>query len=436
MSANYPRPEAFIQSLSHDGRGVTHIDGKTIFISGALPEERVQYHVTRAHKRYDEAYAEVILVPSPHRVIPTCPHFSACGGCVLQHLEPQSQLKMKELAFWTTLKKIGQVEPLLKLPPIESPPWHYRHRAKLHVQVEQDTVRIGFKDKHNARKVTDITRCPVLMDSLENLLLPLRQLTHRLEQPRHVEKVLISQGKEAISVLFCYKQPMGNSDIILLEAFGKTHACRIFIQDQAQKIHGIFPKYGLDQMTYPFTQLEMSLQFSSTDFTQVNVSTNELMLQAAQEMMKLDENDVVGDLFCGLGNFSLYLAPWVKRVIGTEMSESMILAARQNAQINHLTNLEFECFNLNEALEIGSFLKRHKPNKLLLDPPRAGALTVVETIPKSVKGLLYVSCHPATLARDAQVLVQTKGFTLKTARVIDMFPQTGHIEAMAWFERL
>jgi 23S rRNA (uracil1939-C5)-methyltransferase len=436
MGVKHVKHETFIDDLSHDGRGVAHIQGKAVFISGALPEETVQYRVTRSHKHYDEACVENILQPSLHRTTPACPHYEHCGGCVLQHLDPHQQLKVKELAFWKTLKKIGQVEPQIQLPAIESNPWHYRHRAKLHVQTQHQEIKIGFKSKLNARKVIGIHHCPILMESLEKLLPYLNQLLHAFEQAESVETILIAKGKEAVSLLFCCKRPLQFSDLALLQQFGEMHECHIFIQLQPNQIQSVFPKQTLDQMTYPFPHLDLTLKFSANDFTQVNVSANELMLKAAKDMMSLDEHDVVGDLFCGLGNFSLYLAPWVKQVIGAEMSEQMIHAASQNANLNALTNLKFECLDLNDAVAVRSFFKLHQMNKLILDPPRAGALTVAESISKSkINGLLYVSCHPATLARDAKILVQ-KGFVLKAARVIDMFPQTGHIEGMAWFERL
>jgi 23S rRNA (uracil1939-C5)-methyltransferase len=428
--------ETLIESLSHDGRGVARVNGKTLFVTGALPGETVTYQITHQHRQYDEAVVESIIKSSPQRVSPTCQHYETCGGCVLQHLDGKAQLSNKEIAFWQTLKKIGQVEPNIRLPAIESASWQYRHRARLHVQVKNKTVAVGFKSKLDPQAVIKITSCPILMPALEKLLPGLNRLLETISKPNAIKHIRVAQGVDGVGLLFHCAHTLDATSLSLFKTFGKDHHCRVFLQINTEKVQAIFPEHTLDQFTYPFQQHNHTLNFSLNDFTQVNAIVNERMLIAAKEMMHLEAQDRVGDLFSGLGNFSLFIASQVKQVVGAEYVKEMVNAAKQQAMVNALKNLQFETLNLEDPKAVQSFLKRHEINKLILDPPRAGARAVVESLSnKQVKGILYVSCHPGTLARDAKILVHEKKYTLKSARVIDMFPHTGHIEAMAWFER-
>lgn len=428
--------EAKIDNLSLDGRGVARIQGKTTFIAGALPGERVTCQLTHQHRHHDEGGVETILSSSESRVSPRCPHYETCGGCVLQHLDPTAQLQFKEASFWETLKKIGRVEPEIKLPAIESQSWHYRHRAKLHVQVKNKAVSVGFKSKTDPNVVVSIHTCPILMRSLSILLLDLHRLLQQFVMPKSVKHILMAEGNEGVGLLFCARGLLHTDDVGRLQQFASQHQCAVFIQtDLSQQPNAIFPESSTALFTYPFHHETHRLQFSLTDFTQVNVQVNESMLDAAKTMMKLGAEDMLGDLYCGLGNFSLSMAPHVRQVIGAEYEAAMVREARQNAALNQLDNIHYETLDLENPMEINRFLKRHEFNKLLLDPPRSGARQVVEALAgKKIKGLLYVSCHPGTLARDAHILVHEKKYKLKSARVLDMFPHTGHIEAMAWFE--
>ncbi len=442
--------EILIENLSHDGRGVARLNGKTLFVTGALPGEKVTCQITYHHRQYDEGSVLKIIEPSPQRVSPLCVHYETCGGCVLQHLNENAQLENKENAFWQTLKKIGQVEPHIRLPAIKSPSWQYRHRARLHVQVKNKTVAVGFKSKLDPHAVTKITSCPILMPALEKLLPGLNQLLETISKPNLIKDIRIAQGqtedkprdvgvrdeKERVGLLFHCSNMLDAPTLAILETFGKKNHCRVFLQVNSEKVQAIFPKHSVDQCIYPFQHLSLTLCFSLNDFTQVNVSVNESMLIAAKKMMHLETDDRVGDLFSGLGNFSLFLAPHVKQIFGAEYAREMVNEAKQNAIANQLTNLKFEMLNLEDLKAVQSFLKRHEINKLIIDPPRSGARTVVESLNnKQVNGILYISCHPGTLARDAKILVHEKKYTLKSARVVNMFPHTGHIEAMAWFER-
>jgi 23S rRNA (uracil1939-C5)-methyltransferase len=418
------RPQEFvIETLSHDGRGIARLNGKTIFIEGALPGETVTVRVTRQHRHYDEGCIETILTPSPQRVTPLCPHFSACGGCVLQHLEEGAQVSYKEQAFLQTLKRIGKIEPKTILPAITGNSWHYRHRARLHVQTLSSGISVGFKSKLDPKKVVNIHECPILLPDLEALLPKINAFIQTLSKPSRIQQILIAQGKEGIQILLDCHTSLPAADLALIQPFEALTQCSVFVERAAKTL------------SYPFPHLKHTLQFALTDFTQVNPLANEQMLAAVKEMMQLQADDRLADLYGGLGNFSVFIAPHVKQIIGAEFSQDMVHRAQLNAQQNHLTNCLYEQVDLEKPSQIQSFLKRYQINKVMMDPPRSGAKNLVEAIERrTVKGILYVSCHPGTLARDAAILVQQKKYRLMSVRVVDMFPQTGHIEAMAWFE--
>ncbi|MDP3560512.1 MAG: methyltransferase domain-containing protein [Legionellaceae bacterium] len=426
--------QASILNLSHDGRGVARENGKAVFIEGALPGEEVSYRLLKSHKRYDEGEMVSLLQPSHVRVSPPCPYVESCGGCTLQHVTHSAQIEYKEALFWETLKRIGGVEPRVRLPALIGPAYGYRHRARLHVRVIKNKVLLGFKAK-GTEAVVAIGQCLVLEPALSSYIAPLQQLLQTFSKPAVVHEISIAIGQGGfIGVLFHLKEPLMAKDSVLLVEFSEAHALNMYVEYHSKRrpLSEIHP----GPLYYPFKTQNPKLMFSLGDFTQINPRQNEAMLAASVEMMNLSSQDVVGDLFCGLGNFALWMAPYVQQVVGAEVSSDMVRAARDNALENNRSNVTFEKIDFDAPEAIQHFLRQYSCNKLVIDPPRKGAQALVDALSSAdLDGVLYISCHPGTLARDAKVLTQEHGFTLQSSRVIDMFPQTAHIEAMAWFTR-
>lgn len=427
---------ARIESLSPDGRGVARIDGKAVFIQGALPGEAVQFTYTRAHRRYDEGVVSEVLSTSPDRVEPRCIHFGSCGGCSLQHMAPKAQLCAKQQSLADALERIGKVSPRDWLEPLDSPlHWGYRRKARLGVKYveKKQRVLVGFRERYSSF-VADLSRCEILHPRVGGLIPELAQLIEGLSIRDRVPQIELAFGDHACVLVFRIMDPLTDRDREHLETFGVTHDIHIYLQEGGPD--SVRPLSGLPtRLSYRIPDFDLELQFLPTDFTQVNTDINRLMVRRAVELLAPQEEDRVLDLFCGLGNFTLPLARRAGHVAGVEGDPGLVARAKDNALHNGISNAEFHTANLYEALQDLPWLQQ-RYRKALLDPPRSGAFEVLEHLPRlGVERLVYVSCYPSTLARDAGALVHDHRYSLAAAGVMDMFPHTGHVESIALFER-
>jgi 23S rRNA (uracil1939-C5)-methyltransferase len=427
--------EASIGGLSHDGRGVASIEGKKIFVHGALPGERVRLRLTGRLRRYDEGEVIDILQPSPHRVQPRCPHFGRCGGCALQHLDPEAQIAAKQDSLLQNLERIGKVRPERVLEPLRGPLWHYRRKARLSVRqvAAKQRVLVGFRERH-ANFVTDMDSCEVLDARVARLLPLLPALISSLQRPDRMPQIEMACGDRVCALVLRHLDPLVESDLSALRAFAQLHGIAILLQPGGpDSIAALEPaELTLD---FDLPEFALTLEFGPADFVQVNAEVNRRMVGLALDLLQPEPQDRVLDLFCGLGNFTLPLARRAGSVTGVEGDAALIARARANARRNGLDNVSFHLADLDGELSAFPWL-RQGFDKVLLDPPRSGAEAVLGHLATSgARRLVYVSCHPASLARDAGALVGRHGYTLAAAGVMDMFPHTGHVESITLFER-
>jgi len=427
---------AHIDSLSPDGRGVARVNGKAVFVHGGLPGEDVRFTYTRANRRYDEGVVVEVLSAAPERVPPRCPHFGSCGGCSLQHMAPEAQLRAKQQSLVDALEHIGKVRPRDWLEPLDSPlHWGYRRKARLGAKyvVKKQRVLVGFRERSSAF-VADLSRCDVLHPRVGGLLRELRELIEGLSIRDRVPQIELAVGDGACVLVFRIMAPLTAQDRDRLESFGAAHGIHVYLQEAGPE--SVRPLSGLPaRLSYRIPDFDLELQFLPTDFTQVNTDINRLMVRRAVELLAPQREDRVLDLFCGLGNFTLPLARRARHVTGVEGDPGLVARASDNALHNYISNVEFRVANLYEPVETEPWMQR-RYRKALLDPPRSGAQQVLGHLPRlGVERLVYVSCYPSTLARDAGALVHEYGYRLTAAGVMDMFPHTAHVESIALFER-
>lgn len=425
-----------IQSLSHDGRGVARNEaGKTVFVHGALAGETVMATLKLMRKGHDEADTVEILTASPERVTPRCAHFGVCGGCSLQHQDPAAQIASKQQALLDALKHIGKVSPDKILPPLRNAqPWGYRRKARLGIKyvIKKGKVLVGFRER-GTPYVTDLTECHVLYPSIAALLMPLSQLVDGLSIRERVPQVEVAMDDSQLVLIFRVLDDPSASDLEAFRTFGSAHDLFVYLQSGGPDT--IAPLDTAVDLAYELPDFDLKLGFLPADFTQVNTDINRQMVSHALDLLDVGSDDKVLDLFCGVGNFTLPLATRAARVVGVEGDVGLVERARANAARNGLDNVGFHVANLYEDLERPPWLGE-KYNKVLLDPPRSGAQEVLEHLPKlGAKRLVYVSCYPATLARDAGELVHKHGYKLRAAGVMDMFPHTAHVESIAVFDK-
>lgn len=429
---------ARVEKFSHDGRGIARIEGKTTFIQNALPDETVVFQYTRKKRDFDEGKLLSVIEPSIDRVEPRCLHYALCGGCSLQHLGGAAQIREKQVMLLDLLERIGRNRPEVILEPLTSDLWHYRNKARLSVRYveKKEAVLIGFREKNNPRYITEITQCPVLNARVDAQISQLRHLLDSFDDPHIIAQIEVAAGDEDIALIFRNLSSLSTHDEEQIREFAKASNFRIFLQPGGpDSVYLFYPQDSSQYLTYRFPDENITFQFHPTDFTQVNAGLNRLMVQQALKLLVLEPQDIVLDLFCGLGNFSLPMAKHCTKVIGVEGSDAMVLRASMNATANNLENTVFRCANLEEETALKDFY-HIGITKVLLDPPRTGALEIVKQIHKiNPQRIVYVSCNPATLARDADILVHQQGYKLKAAGVMDMFPHTAHVESIALFER-
>lgn len=426
-----------IESMSHDGRGIASLHGKTTFVQGGLSNETVICHLTKKHSRFNEAIVTNVLKPAIDRAKPHCNHFEICGGCSLQHLNSFSQIQFKQNVLLEQLKHFGKVIPESILPPIVGKTWGYRRKARLGVRFvrKKEKLLIGFREK-SSRFLADIESCAILHPKVSNSINSLRDLIQSLSQFEHIPQIEIAVSDTGAALFFRHLTPLSSEDIKKLRDYGEKNDFHIYLQPNSPaKTHKIWPSISKENLSYFLPEYQLEMQFYPLDFIQVNGETNQLLLKQALQLLAPESTDIILDLFCGLGNFSLPLARFAKKVIGIEGSHEMVLRAQENAIHNHIENIEFYTTNLMEPLPSTTWVKKTY-DKILLDPPRSGAKEILPLLPTfAAKKILYISCNPATFARDAGELVHTYGYRLKQLGVADMFPHTSHIETIALFEK-
>jgi 23S rRNA (uracil1939-C5)-methyltransferase len=429
-----------IESLDLEGRGVAHHEGKVVFVEGALPGERVSVRWLKRKASFDTARMEHIVRPSSQRVTPPCPSFGLCGGCAMQHLEPAAQVAAKQRVLEDALRRIGKVQPGQILPALHGPTWGYRYRARLSVRLvrKKGQVLVGFRERRGAY-VADMSQCLVLPQRVSKLLVPLRALIAGLSEPERVPQIEVAVSEYTIALLLRHLEPLSQADRAALEAFGDEHGVSWWLQPQGlDSVHLLRPEQA-DLLAYNIPEFGLRMPYRPTDFTQVNEAVNRSLISTALRLLDVRATDRVADLFCGLGNFTLPLATQARTVVGIEGSSTLTDRAVSTAKLHGLEgSTSFATLNLFEVdehwlRELGYF------DRMLIDPPREGALAVATAISglmpaERPRRIVYVSCSPATLARDAGILVHEAGYRLTRAGVVNMFPHTGHVESIAVFE--
>ncbi len=430
--------QASIDSLAHDGRGIAHLDGKTTFISGSLPNETVMFRYLSQQRRFDEGSTVEVLESAPDRIEPLCPHASICGGCSLQHMAPDAQIAMKQAVLLEQFEHIGRVTPQSVAAPLRGPVSGYRQKARLGVRyvVAKESVLVGFREEKN-RFLADLTRCDVLHPRVGERITALRECLGQLEQKDQIAQIEVAAGDEHIALVLRNLKPLPEVDLQLLQSFAQAYDFYLYLQPGGMdSVTPLWPpEQPLTSLSYQLPDYGVSVQFAPSDFTQVNAVINRQMIPQALAWLDFGETDTVLDLFCGLGNFTLPLAKHAREVIGVEGDTQLVARAQANAQRQGINNVSYHVANLAER-DISQAWLQQSYSHILLDPPRSGAQEIIQQLAlKNTQRIVYVSCNPATLARDAGILVHEKGFKLVQAGVMDMFPQTSHVESMALFTR-
>ncbi|MDX1454164.1 MAG: 23S rRNA (uracil(1939)-C(5))-methyltransferase RlmD [Gammaproteobacteria bacterium] len=434
------QPKVFtevIEDLSHDGRGVARIEGgKTVFVSGALPGETVTFVRRKKHRRFDEGEATEIENPSPDRVEPECPHFGVCGGCSLQHLAPAAQIDAKQKVLADNFERLGKVDPESWLEPLIADQWGYRRRARLGVKwvKKKGKVLVGFRERH-APFIAELESCKVIAPEIGEKLTDFGELIGALSIPDRIPQLEVSVAENATAVVVRHLDPLTEDDLSKLADFGREHGIRFYLQSKGPDTIVPLEPDADTPLRYSIPAESLAFEFLPSDFIQVNASLNNAMVAHALGLLELQGTESVLDLFCGLGNFTLPLARHAATVTGVEGDDGLVNRARDNARANGLGNVDFHVANLFEPIEDFEWARRQY-DVLVLDPPRAGAEAVCHSVERfAADTILYVSCHPGSLARDAGILVNEKGYRLVKAGVMDMFPHTAHVESIALFRR-
>lgn len=425
-----------IESFSHDGRGVGRVGGKATFIEGALPGEVVRFRYLSRRGKYDSGRTVEVVTPSPERVTAPCPHFGTCGGCSLQHLSAPAQLAAKQRILTEQLARLGQVQPETWLDPLHGPAWGYRRRARLGVRrvPGKSEVLVGFREKRKSF-IADLESCAVLVPRVSALMPALRKLVTALSCPDRIPQVEVAVGDADTALVIRHLVPLTENDRRQWRDFGEQYHIQIYLQPHGpESLEALWP-VNPTPLYYRLPEFDLTLEFHPTDFIQVNAEMNAIAVRQALALLDLKPEDRVLDLFCGLGNFTLPLARRAAQVLGIEVDAGLVAGGRANAVRNGLINAEFRTGDLYD--ETGPVpWNGFTFNKLVLDPPRAGAMEALKRLAEPLpERIVYVSCYPATLARDAGYLVRALGYRLAAAGAMDMFPHTSHIESMALFVR-
>ncbi|SHK75390.1 23S rRNA m(5)U-1939 methyltransferase [Marinobacter antarcticus] len=429
-----------VETLSHDGRGIARQDGKILFVDGALPGEKVMAKVVSTRSKFDELRTLEVLEAAPDRQTPPCEFADLCGGCSLQHMSSDTQVRFKENTLREQFAHFGGIEPEEWVAPLRpNSTLGYRRKARMGVRYvkARESVLVGFREKRNSF-LTDIDRCVVLDPRIGERILPLRDMLHGLDAYASIPQVEVACGDDTAAMVFRNMDDLSSGDREKLIAFGQAHDLHIYLQPKGpDTVHRIWPESaGRDdeRLSYRLDAFDLTMKFHPMDFTQVNADINKVMVNRAVEWLDVQPGERVLDLFCGLGNFTLPLARKGAEVIGVEGDDAMVIRGRENAKLNGLGNVSFHGADLHGDFTGQSWAKEGF-DKILIDPPRSGAEEICKYLTAfGARSIVYVSCNPATLARDAGVMARN-GYRLVRAGVMDMFPHTTHVESIALFER-
>lgn len=438
-------PVARIESLDHEGRGVTHFEGKVIFVDGALPGELIDFSPYVRKASYELAQISRILRHSPQRVQPRCRYFGTCGGCSMQHLDVAAQASVKQRVLEDALWHVGRVKPETVFAPLVGPGWGYRYRARLSVRhvPRKGGVLVGFRERKSSY-VTNMSSCEVLPPHVSALLMPLRELIDGFsirERLPQIEVAIGGEGAQQMTVLvFRVLKPLSAQDEATLRAFAEAQRVFIYVQPGGPDTLAPFWPLPMPELAYELPDFGVRLAFAPSEFTQVNHGINRSLLRRSMSMLAPQRGERIADMFCGLGNFSLPIATLGADVVGIEGADALVQRAARNAEANGLASrASFRVANLFQATPESLAALGHF-DKMLIDPPREGAIDLVKALPRAddaraLQRIVYVSCNPATLARDLAVLINEKGYRFRGAGIANMFPQTSHVESIALIER-
>ena len=430
-------PAGIIESLDHEARGITRLEGKTVFVEGGLPGERVEYSCYRKKPTYEIARIDRVVTPSASRVEPKCPHFGVCGGCSMQHLEPSAQVAAKQRLLEANLWHLGRLVAGQIYAPIHGAPWGYRFRARLSARLvpKKGGMLIGFHERKSSY-VADMRQCPNLPPHVSDLLVPLRELVAALSISTAMPQIEVAVGETMTALVLRILESINAADESLLRDFADRHGIVFYLQPKGPA--SVYRFYPLDErrLSYLLPDYGIEHAFSPTEFTQVNHAINRVLVRRAMTLLDPQPGERIADMFCGLGNFTLPIARSGARVVGIEGSPELVRRAGENAAANGLADrVEYGVANLFETTP-ESLAALGRFDKMLIDPPREGAAELVKAIGEDgPPRIVYVSCSPATLARDAAILAHQKGYRLSGAGVVNMFPNTSHVESIALFEK-
>jgi len=428
-----------IESVSHEGKGVCHIDDMTVFIDGALEGEELTFVYTNKRKNVAEGKVHEIINASPFRVEPQCPHYGICGGCSLQHLAEEQQIILKQGVLLENLKRIGKTEPESVIEPLTGPHWGYRRKARLGVRfvVKKDKMLVGFREKHS-NFLAELDSCKVLYPEVGLHLRELAELLRSLSIYQQIPQIEVAYGDEQGAFIVRHLQAFTDADLDKLLTYAEAKKIHMYLQPKGpDSITRLWPQASDDfqPLNYALPDYDIVHEFKPTDFTQVNMDINRKMINLALELLQPQADDKVLDLFCGLGNFTLPLARKVAHVTGVEGSAEQVLRSKENALKNKIDNADFYAADLFTDVS-GMKWAQQKYDRILLDPARSGAREIVEYLPKfGAHTVVYVSCNPSTLARDTEIMVHQNDYKLVKVGVMDMFPHTAHVESIALFTK-
>ena len=440
MSRRREPEVASIASVTHDGRGIASLPGKKVFVAGALAGETVRFQRRKRRRNFDEAELLEVLEPVAERIEPRCAAYGRCGGCSLQHITAASQREIKMQSLVESLERIGQVTPDRWLVPVYcddvNGSWNYRRRARLAVKDvhAKGRVLVGFRERH-APFIADMQRCEVLGEPVASLLPALSELIGRLSIRQRLPQIEVAIADNNTELVFRVLDPPSEQDRAMLANFAAQYDLRVALQSGGlDSVEALTENPG--SLYYRLDEFDVELEFDANDFVQVNAKVNERMVSRTIELLEPTKDNRVLDLFCGIGNFSLPLARRAGHVLGLELSVAQVERAKRNATRNNIDNSEFACADLSE-LDGSERWLNGEWDRVLLDPARSGADAVARHMRRTgAARVVYVSCHPGTLARDAAELVGNQGYRLAAAGIIDMFPHTAHVESIAVFEKI
>jgi 23S rRNA (uracil1939-C5)-methyltransferase len=428
---------AEIVSVTHDGRGIAATAGKKVFVSGALVGETVTFMRRKSRRNFDEAELLEIHEPSAERVVARCAAYATCGGCSLQHVSLEQQHAIKDGTLRDNLQRIGRVRPARWLEPMAGPAWNYRRRARLAVKDVRGKGRtlVGFRERH-APFIADMLRCEVLAPPVDGLVADLSELIGSLTIKARLPQIEVAVAENGVALVFRVLDPPEATDLAALREFGERHELRIYLQPGGpDTVSALYPEAMAEPLFYTLPEFDVRVDFEPTDFIQVNGEINRRMVHFAVEQLAVEPGDRVIDLFCGIGNFSLPIARNAASVLGVEGDTGLTRRAGDNAARNGLDNVSFRVADLSKIDGTEGWV-RQGCDRMLLDPARSGAAEVVSRMQLfNPERIVYVSCHPGTLARDLATLVHEKGYRLEAAGIIDMFPHTAHVESIAVLAR-